>query len=329
MTLVVALSTFLLLLRSPLAAAHSVHRNAFMRKSDAVNEKLLEALNEADTTADWRYSLPAARLDRLHASTMYGRGDVYEFGVYEGGSMKTLRDIFPHDHLWGFDSFVGLPETSGDVQQQGFAKGQFGKHASSFSIQGLSESLGRTGKVDFIQGFYNVSLTPSLREAKQMRPAQYIDIDCDLYVSSAQALDWIFSNGIAVPGTLIGYDDWWVNPCSKGGEQLQPLETGEGKAHAEIAHKYGVRFRCVMGPCMWHEVVAPGDWGPIFIVEDVGVASSDNGFNMTEKQINAWRDAHPNCLRIRRSKEHAVHTKAEQLTSSNRAVPLASIYRCC
>ena len=38
-------------------------------------------------------------------------------------------------------------------------------------------------------------------------------------------------------GTLIGYDDWWVDPCSAGGEELHPMDVGEGRAHVEIVNK--------------------------------------------------------------------------------------------
>ena len=47
-----------------------------------------------------------------------------------------------------------------------------------------------------------------------MLPASYIDVDCDIYTGSIQALEWAFRSGVAQVGTVIGYDDWWVMPCS-------------------------------------------------------------------------------------------------------------------
>ena len=39
--------------------------------------------------------------------------DVYQFGVYTGGSMASIaRRIRGFGHLWGFDSFAGLPVPS-------------------------------------------------------------------------------------------------------------------------------------------------------------------------------------------------------------------------
>ena len=60
-------------------------------------------------------------------------------------------------------------------------------------------------RVRLIPGFYNETLTTKL--AKEMEPASYVDINCDLYVSTAHALQWLFKHRIARPGTLISYDD--------------------------------------------------------------------------------------------------------------------------
>ena len=59
-----------------------------------------------------------------------------------------------------------------------------------------------------------------------------------------------FAQGLVVPGTLIGYDDWWVNSCSLGSHpDLHPMDAGEGRAHLEIVLKYAVKMECVAGPC--------------------------------------------------------------------------------
>ena len=93
-----------------------------------------------------------------------------------------------------------------------------------------------------------------------MRPAAYLDTDCDLYSSAYESLDWAFASGVAQVGTVVGYDDWWVFACShaKGrrGQEgnlsaaIDIFEHGEAKAHKEITYKYGVRFECLCGPCL-------------------------------------------------------------------------------
>ena len=68
-----------------------------------------------------------------------------------------------------------------------------------------SELHAAENRVRLIPGFYNETLTTRL--AKEVEPASYVDINCDLYVSTAQALDWLLRHRIARPGTLISYDD--------------------------------------------------------------------------------------------------------------------------
>eukprot|EP00933_Yihiella_yeosuensis_P079945 TRINITY_DN9335_c0_g1_i5.p1 TRINITY_DN9335_c0_g1~~TRINITY_DN9335_c0_g1_i5.p1 ORF type:complete len:132 (-),score=21.13 TRINITY_DN9335_c0_g1_i5:522-917(-) len=116
-----------------------------------------------------------------------------------------------------------------------------------------------------------------------MGPAFYVDIDCDLYTSAYAALDFLFANQIAQVGTIIGYDDWWTLPCrffhKKNNEgkrmkrQVSPLDVGEGLAHATIAEKYGVKFRCLAGPCKpvksMKKCNMNNNWAPVFVVESI------------------------------------------------------------
>eukprot|EP00966_Prymnesium_polylepis_P169822 3926101-Prymnesium_polylepis.1 len=56
-------------------------------------------------------------------------------------------------------------------------------------------------RVQLVRGFYNESLTASL--AKRMRPALFVMIDCDLYVSALAALEWLCESRLLVQGTLV------------------------------------------------------------------------------------------------------------------------------
>ena len=69
-----------------------------------------------------------------------------------------------------------------------------------------------------------------------MRPALYVEIDCDLYSSTSLALEWLLANRLIVPGTLLGYDD-----LVSGGRG------GEARAHREMVARHGLRLRSV--PC--------------------------------------------------------------------------------
>ena len=112
------------------------------------------------------------------------------------------------------------------------------------------EALGG-GKATIYKGFFNETMTATLAKAEGMRPAFFVDVDCDLFISTHQALDWLFLNGLLKVGTLVGYDDWWTVPCHKRflsrgagfrppgtGINIDPLDVAEGLTHANIAHKY-------------------------------------------------------------------------------------------
>jgi hypothetical protein len=239
-------------------------------------------------------------------------GDIYQFGVFNGDSMKELRTYFPGSTMWGFDSFQGIPSLNddNDVRQKDF---EAGAYKAAITPESLRRQIAEPERVSFIVGFYNESLTPSLKSKKHMKPAKYIDVDADLYSSSYQALDWMFSNGLVQPGTLIGYDDWWVNPCSKGGESLTPLDTGEGRAHLELAEKYSVRFRCIVGSCMpdsvggwdgWPTVKGWDGWGPIFQVVELGNGIADHGFRMNATDIKDFKENDSSCQHHHQSQRH-------------------------
>jgi hypothetical protein len=254
--------------------------------------------------SDWRFSILLALLhQRLQVA-----GDVYEFGVYNGHSMRILRDFFPELRMWGFDSFQGLPHEAVDFKQKDFTKG---KYAAGVSPQRLTNVLGGKSLVGFVVGFYNESLTMSLPAERGMSQAVYIDIDADLYTSSLQALHWMFKSGLVRPGTLIGYDDWWVNPCSRGGEKLHPLSTSEGRAHNEIANAYRVRFRCAANSCRFRKSNAKDacDWGPIFVVDALGGDTiPQHGFEMSGKDIDKWKRKNFVCQRTHQRDYHQVYT---------------------
>lgn len=238
-------------------------------------------------------------------------GDIYEFGVFDGASFRDLGKFFPGARLWGFDSFKGFPPEYLDVQNVDFRPGHY---ATTISLSDLVFELGGASRVGLIEGFFEDSLVPSLRESRGMGEALYIHVDADTYTGSYQALDWAFQSAVARPGTLIGYDDWWVNVCSKGGEELHPLATGEGRAHYEIAELHRVRFRCVAGSCRYlpEEAACESAWGAVFVVEAIGSDSAagldealpDHGFEMTREQVLLWKSKNRLCQKHLKSPYH-------------------------
>jgi len=217
--------------------------------------------------------------------------EAYEFGVFKGGSLHSImRAIHPVKFV-AADSFQGMPKTH-ETSQPDFQKG----HYAADPRNKLIKTYG-ADRLEFIAGFYNESLTNTLSQERGLNAAQYVDIDCDIYSSTYTALDWMFTQNLIKPGTVVGYDDWWVIPCNAPNpieREASPLDVGEGLAHVEISKKHAVRFKCVAGPCLFEEQPATcspyGTWGPIFLVEEVGNPhAASHGFEMTEQQILQWK----------------------------------------
>jgi hypothetical protein len=199
------------------------------REKAAVQESSL-----FDTT--WRLLVPML-LSREKARG--NREHIYCFGCAAGGTIAALKFAFdglgmPLPFLNLFDSFAGLPaEQSGLGTNSYWPEGAF-----AFPRARLREKLDKAGIAEdgfaIHEGFFRDSLTPERVTAGGLRPALYIDIDCDLYVSTYQALDFMFAHDLATTGTYVGYDDW--------GDTREWTE-GESRAHKEIAEKYGVQFK--------------------------------------------------------------------------------------
>ena len=167
----------------------------------------------------------AATSDTTTGSRTCMERDIYTFGVYTGRALRAISRHINKTHtrcchgFFGFDSFRGLPPdlpplranrtATGRRVREGTvywadmirAGGSFGPEA--FSVSRLLETTDVAAMVarveeyaalpglQLIPGFFNESLTPSLPTERGMRPALYVDIDTDIYVSTYQALDWM------------------------------------------------------------------------------------------------------------------------------------------
>lgn len=189
-----------------------------------------------------------------HGANMRER-DVYQFGVYTGGTMAGqvlyFRELaVQYGTHWGFDSFVGLPpEASGHkLLTRNWQEGAYSAADAmrTWKWQNMEQRLKKhinrsaaEGRVEFLRGFFNETLTPTLAAEKRMQPALYVDMDGDLYVSSIQALEWLFCSGLiaagARNGTVVRYDDW-------GGPTKRNQLIAERRAHLEITNTHRVRW---------------------------------------------------------------------------------------
>lgn len=157
-------------------------------------------------------------------------GDYFEFGLWRGktfGYAHRMKHRYGrHDmKLWGFDSFQGLPDT-GEHPDNVWYKGQFACTRPEF--EAILKARGfRPSEYELVEGFYSESLNDAAHRRLSGRKAAVIYIDCDLYDSTVQVLDFI--QPYLVNGSIICFDDFYNY---KGDP-----EQGEQKALREFTEK--------------------------------------------------------------------------------------------
>lgn len=172
-----------------------------------------------------------------------------EFGVATGNTMSAMIDALMQvgikpKQVIGFDSFEGLPTE--DPQ----ASPNPDWFPTAFNI--ISE-LGNKGikvtkengieliksrfavyqlydiDVQLIIGWYDKLNKDTVLEYN-IQPAQYIHIDCDMYISAIQAMTWLAQSDLIDDGCIVRYDDW-----------QNDSNMGENKAHFEITNRFGYK----------------------------------------------------------------------------------------
>jgi hypothetical protein len=187
------------------------------------------------------------RLDYLdYVRKLIQPGDIYQFGVYSGISIKNLLKKYTEfnipTNVWGFDSFCGLPkELNEKLHYDVWGEGEFSscdylnvktpEEAANLIKQSIQQEY--PNQIEMIVGFYEDSLKTAYNQ--NMKPASWLDIDVDLYSSTIEAMEFMIKNNLIIPGTLVYYDDW------KG------VEFGEGRAHIEICKKYNLKMEKLIG----------------------------------------------------------------------------------
>lgn len=159
----------------------------------------------------------------MHATTLLNPQlkHILEFGVYKGKTIKQLRKTLSDDWIiYGFDSFIGLPEDWEGTDQV--------KH--SFSREGMIPDIPR---VKFMKGWFTETIPVYLQESQ---PIALLHIDCDLYSSTKTVLESL--NHLIVPSTVIVFDEWYYNHLN-----IPQNRQHEQKAFYEWAATYQRSFR--------------------------------------------------------------------------------------
>lgn len=144
------------------------------------------------------------------------RGDYLEFGTYEGNAFITAYHFanaykLSEMRFYAFDSFQGLPDFTLEVDQDPDEELQYWPGDFSCSSEKFQRNLRRYGvalsRVQIVPGFFGDSLTPQTKQSLPIQAAAVILIDCDLYESTIQVLDFV--SEYLVNGSVLIFDDWY------------------------------------------------------------------------------------------------------------------------
>jgi hypothetical protein len=145
-------------------------------------------------------------------------GYYLEFGVFNGSSMLEVYGLLRGlvTHLYGFDSFDGLPDLSSEDSEAApmtpsFVPGNFRSIGVDAVRQLILAGATRLGAENLIltPGFYENTL-PAFDTAQlaDKGPCLIAHVDCDLYSSSRDV--FAFLDGVVTTGTWLLLDDYWA-----------------------------------------------------------------------------------------------------------------------
>lgn len=147
-------------------------------------------------------------------------GSYYEFGVGGGNTLvsfvRAFRDferthgsVQETFHIFAFDSFKGLPApTSVRDEHPGWKQGSFAHTLEEVQGRIASEHIDPERlRIRFVPGFYEESLTESLREELHERPPSLVMVDVDFYSSASIVLRWL--RPMLRTGAILYFDDVW------------------------------------------------------------------------------------------------------------------------
>jgi hypothetical protein len=156
-----------------------------------------------------------------------------EFGTFDGRSIIPISE-YTNKMIYGFDSFVGLPE---DWRCRNIPAGTFnlGGDDPNYKFYGVTfnlDDLKVVPNVEFIKGWFEDTLPKFMEDHN--RPISFIHVDSDIYSSAV----CIFKNTVKniKPGCIIVFDELL---------HYEGFEEHEWKAWWEFVEKYNIEFEWI------------------------------------------------------------------------------------
>jgi O-methyltransferase len=152
-------------------------------------------------------------------------GAVAEIGVYRGGTLMLLAAALPCRQVFGFDTFMGMPDNTPDVDQH--KAGDFGWT----NVYAVKRSLVEYSNVRLRPGLFPVS-------AQGIDgPFAFVHFDGDLYKTCKDTIEFFWPR--LTPGGVMVFDDYRWPQCPgvekaiiEAGLKVSLLPDGEYQAVA-------------------------------------------------------------------------------------------------
>jgi len=176
-----------------------------------------------------------------------------EFGVMRGNSIIDFYNAYNMNiipgYFFGFDSFEGIPEEIHD-QHSPWDAGRAGR----FSCNGnIHPQLLDNPNINIVNGWFSDTLNDSIIPKFNNKKIGIAHIDCDIYTSTLEVLEFIIQYDLLCDGSILLYDDWGAYRQAGLSEDYE-YKVAEARAHKEIVEKYNLDFELV------HKEVLNADW---------------------------------------------------------------------
>lgn|SRR5690242_3284997 len=156
------------------------------------------------------------------------RGAYLEMGVCTGRTINFIAALNPEQHIWGFDSFDGLPEE--------WARTDLTVPQGTFRVNTEGWMPPVLHNVKLVKGMFHDTLPQFKSQILKSTPIAFLHVDCDIYASAKETFDQLADN--IVPGTVIVFDEFYNYPEAAEHEfkAFQEFLDSTGKKAAYLAY---------------------------------------------------------------------------------------------
>ena len=191
------------------ALRNELQRRATMLAADFIQTRMPNALFCGD------------KFDHLEWAWQHvPAGLALEFGVFKGVTITHLARLAPDRQIFGFDSFLGLPEQWS------------GNRYSKFNFDRKGKIPKVPSNVTIVGGWFDETLPKFLLQHNE--PIAFMHIDCDIYSSTKTVLD--LTAGRLAPGAVLVFDEFF---------NYVGFEMHEYKAFFDFVERFDAKYRFI------------------------------------------------------------------------------------